>query len=424
MSNGMRHGIVWAATAAVSMGGFAATAQGGVDGHFQSHALRYAGMIERAYGRLHGFIRHRSTAVVSWSGAAVPPVATGWEAVWTEAGLRARYCDNVLLVYFGAAEAKGVGGAHRAIQQARRSFLPERERGVKLPMLSWLEASRVVDAHGSDRSLPACITANYLEPLPSGRAALAGDVVDPWTELRELESFEHREAPCPPGKHGVKRHRRTVTQEFNKSDAPVGAPVHGAWESAPGSWCRDDYTYYELFTRPCTWYQGEPFNQNMEGTETWRVPVSVSADPDNPVGGTRKTTGASEFVSSTCWGTAHGPVPVPTTNHEYFTETSTLSCPSGMTGQIATARQRITTTTTYPWGEEPLVAVDYTNWSETSNSCAHEGGGEGSDDGENPGSTNGSDGSAGQVSVDYSMDFGGAQGIAGMSDGSVVDYSE
>ena len=372
MSNGMRHGIVCAATAAVSMVGFAATAQGAVDGHFKSHALRYAGMIERAYGRLHGFIRHRSTAVVSWSGAAVPPASTGWEAVWTEAGLRARYCDNVLLVYFGAAEAKGVGGAHRAIQQARRSFLPERERGVKLPMLSWLEAGRVVDAHGSDRSLPACITANYLEPLPSGRAALAGDVVDPWTELRERESFEHREAPCPPGKHGVKRHRRTVTQEFNKSDAPVGAPVHGAWESAPGSWCRDDYTYYEFFSRPCTWYQGEPFNQNMEGTETWRVPVSVSADPDELVGGTRKTTGASEFVSTTCWGTAHGPVPVPTTTVETETESKTMSCDSGMTGQIASARKRITTTTTYPWGEEPLVTVDYSNWSETSNSCAKE----------------------------------------------------
>ena len=46
MGNGMRLGIVWAATAAVSMGGFAATALGAVDGHLQSHALRYAGMIE------------------------------------------------------------------------------------------------------------------------------------------------------------------------------------------------------------------------------------------------------------------------------------------------------------------------------------------------------------------------------------------
>ena len=309
MSNGLRHGIASVAVAAVSMGGFAATAHGAVDEHFQSHALRYAGMIERAYGRLNGFIRHRSTAAVSWSGAAVPPASTGWEAGWTEAGLRARYCDNVLLVYFGPAQAKGVGGAHRAIQQARRTFLPERERAVKLPLLSWLEAGQVVDMHGAERSLPACITASYLEPLPSGRAALAGDVLDPWTELNERVSFEHREAPCPHGKHGAQRHRRTVTQEFNRYDEPVGAPVHGAWEPAPGSWCRDDYTYHEVFTRPCSWHQGEPFNREMEGTETWRVPVRVSADPDEPVGTTKRTTGASEFVSSTCWGTSHGPSP-------------------------------------------------------------------------------------------------------------------
>ena len=210
-------------------------------------------------------------------------------------------------------------------------------------------------------------------------------MVDPWTDLRERESFEHRETACPPGKHGVKRHRRTVTQEFNKSDAPVGAPVHGAWESAPGVMVSRRLHLTTSCSRArAVGTRESRFNQNMEATETWRVPVRVSADPDNPVGGTRKTTGASEFVASTCWGTAHGPVPVPTTNHEYFTETSTVSCPSGMTGQIATARQRITTTTTYPWGEEPLVTVDYTNWSETANTCARipspdhggEGGGE------------------------------------------------
>ena len=241
-------------------------------------------------------------------------------------------------------------------------------------------------------------------------------------------SFEHREAPCPHGKHGAQRHRRTVTQEFNRYDEPVGAPVHGPWEPAPGSWCRDDYSYHEVSTRPCSWRQGKPFNREMEGTETWRVPVSVSADPDEPVGTTRKTTGASEFVSSTCWGASHGPVPVPTTNHAYLTETSTLRCPSGLFGQIETARQQITTTTTYPWGEEPLVTVDHTNWSETSNTCAHELVGERPDDQDgNGGSTEAGDESADRVdavSVDFSVDYGGAHGIAGMSDGSVVDYSD
>ena len=404
MSKGLRIGIVWVGTVAVSMTGIVAPAQGAVDEHFRSHALRYAGMIERAYGRLNGHIRQHSAGAVSWSGAAVPPAATGWEAVWTEAGLRARYCDDVLLVYMGAAEVKGVGREHRAIQQARRSYLPERERGVKLPMLSWLESGEVVDAHGAVRTLQPCMTASYTEPLPSGRAALAGDVVDPWTDVRERVSYENVVERCAAGEHGEVRKQRTVTRSFNARGEEVGTPVHGAWTPAPGSWCRADYTYHEAFTRPCSWYQGEPFNREMEGTETWRMPVRVSADPDNPAGGTRRTPGESEFVSSTCWGTPPGAVPVPSSSHEYFTEAEVLSCPVGMSGRIDVARQRITTTTTYPWGEEPLVTVDYTNWSEASNTCARDwsggDGGESDDDwsGDNNSSvvdnSDGSDGSA------------------------------
>ena len=76
---------------------------------------------------------------------------------------------------------------------------------------------------------------------------------------------------------------------------------------------------------------------------------------------------------------------------------------------------------------EPLVTVDYTNCSETSNTCARDTASESSAKGGNSGSADASDGSADQldpVSVDYPVDYGGVQGIDGMSDGSVVDYSE
>ena len=353
MSKGMRTGVVVAGAVALSVIGFVTRAQDVVDLHFQSHALRYAGMIERAYGRLYGHIRSNGSVPVSWSGAAVPPASTGWEAVWTESGLRARYCDAELVVYMGPSELKGVGGEHRAIQQARRSFLPERARGVKLPLLSWLEGGEVVDAHGSARALEECITAGYSERLPSGRAAMAGKVVDPATVVREEESYEKRVEPCPAGKHGQKRERRPVTRRTDAIGHEVGTTVYGAWEPAPGSWCREDYTYYELFTRPCRSGEVEPFDREMEGTETWRVLVSVGADPGSSEGKTRKTRGAAQFVSSTCGDTPSGAAPVPSTSHEYFTETQVLSCPPSMSGQMDTERQRITTTTTYPWGGGP-----------------------------------------------------------------------
>ena len=371
-----RMGAVWAATMVLAVGHDCGRAQGVVEEHMRSHALRYASMVERAYGRLHGHIRNRSTAATSWSGAAIPPPATGWEAVWTAAGVRARYCDGVLLVYIAPAALKGTGDQHRAIQQARRTFLAERESGVRLPMLSWLASSAVTDSQGNARVLPACMTASYTAPLPSGRAALAGDVTDPWTDVRERATLETRASACPSGQHGEVRERREITEEFNaKGDAIPGTRAEGPWTAAPGSWCRADYTYNEIFTRECSWNQGPPFNREMTGTETWRIPVAVTADraaeAETPprYGVVRKTPGAPVFVSTTCWSGPPPTPPVPTSTVTTVTETRTLSCGAGFTGSITESRTKTTATTTYPWGGAQLVSIEYTNWSETSNTC-------------------------------------------------------
>lgn len=348
----------------------------GLEEHMRSHALRYASMIERAYGRLHGHIRNRSTAAATWSGAAIPPAGTGWDAVWTAAGVRARYCDDVLVVYIAPDALKGVGDQHRAIQQARRNYLAQRESGVRLPMLSWLESGTVTDSQGNARVLPACMTSSYTAPLPSGRAALSGDVVDPWTDVRERATFETRESACPAGQHGEVRERREITEDFNaKGDVIPGTRVEGAWVAAPGSWCRADYTYNEIFTRECSWNQGPPFNREMTGTETWRIPVAVTADraaeAETPprYGVVQRTPGTPVFVSTTCWDGPPPTPPVPTSTVTTETETRTLSCGTGFTGSITESRTKTTATTTYPWGEAQLVSIEYTNWSETANTC-------------------------------------------------------
>lgn len=359
-----RSGSVWPAAllaALVILGLLARESVAQVlDDHVQSHALRYAGMIERAFGRLHGHIRHRSTAATSWTGAAVPPAATGWEATWTQAGLRARYCDNFLVVYVEPAALKGTGRDHRAIQQARHSFLPERETGVRAPMLGWLEAATVRDAQGTLWPLPACALSAYTGVLPSGRAALAGEVIDPWLDLRERVTFETRERACPAGQHGAQRERRTVTQEFNAHGVAAGPQAFGPWEVSPGSWCRDDYVAFDVFTRPCSWFQGEPFNATLNGIETWRIPIEVTA--------AGRAFGGAEFVATTCW-VPPGPVPVPTSTVADVQQSRTLDCPADHEGAIEQRRTETTATTTYPWGQAPLVSVEYTNWKEVSNTC-------------------------------------------------------
>ena len=362
-----RNGLLWIGVAMV-LGIGLVGAQDAPEDHLEKHALRYSGMVERAYGRLYGFIRDDSTTVTSWSGAAVPPASSGWDSVWTDVGVRARYCDDMLLVYMGAVEPKGVGGDHRAIQSARRRFLSERESGVRLPMLGWLESGEVTDSQGGTITLPGCISSDYTESLPSGRAALAGTVVDPWTDLRTRVSYENRESVCPAGEHGELRERREITQEFNAKGDLSGSPVLGPWVAAPGSWCKPDYTYFEVYTDACSWYQGEPFNRTMNGIETWRIPIVVSAKPGEP-GEVIETGGSPEFVSSTCWDGPPPLPPTPTTTAVNLTESRTGSCGAGFTGSIGEARVRTTTTTTYPWGGSPLVSVEYSSWSETSNTC-------------------------------------------------------
>ena len=86
-------GIAMGGVLVLAMAAAESRAQDVNEVHLLGHALRYAAMIERAFGRLHGHIRYRSSAVTSWSGAAIPPGETRWESNWTDAGLRARYCD-------------------------------------------------------------------------------------------------------------------------------------------------------------------------------------------------------------------------------------------------------------------------------------------------------------------------------------------
>jgi hypothetical protein len=70
-------------------------------------------------------------------------------------------------------------------------------------------------------------------------------------------------------------------------------------------------------------------------------------------------------------------------------EARTLGCPAGWEGAVAQerTRTRTTATTTYPWGEADLVSVEYsawTNWSETANTCTRipdDRGGDGPDGG-------------------------------------------
>ena len=81
-------------------------------------------------------------------------------------------------------------------------------------------------------TLPDCLSDTALGgPLPSGRAALAGTVRDPYAHTNERVSRERRVEACAAGEHGQGRTRvREVTQTNDERGNPVGDPVHGPWQ--------------------------------------------------------------------------------------------------------------------------------------------------------------------------------------------------
>ena len=356
---GLRGWLLSGASMAVLLGAGPALAQVAADERvYRAEALAHAGAVESAWRRLETFILRESSAAVSWPGA-VPPASTGWQASWTQRGLEARYCEDTLLVYLSPDELKGVGRDHRAVHAAPHAY-----GGGEKPVLHWLEGGTAQGGAGrADVTLPDCLSeAAQGGPLPSGRAALAGTVRDPFLHTVERVTRERTEEPCPAGMHGEGRTLvREVTRTENGRGDPVGDPVEGSWELLIDL-CRADYSRWEHYTLTCHWDAGPPHNRRMEGREVWRRLRTVSAAGE--------TLGEPEFVSTSCWtGNALPPPPVPAISETAREETKSGSCPAGYTGSIGYERTVTLRSTRFPWDEAPVTQTITGPWTVASDGC-------------------------------------------------------
>ena len=356
---GFRGCLLSGASMAVLLGAGPALAQVAADERvYRAEALAHAGAVENAWRRLETFILEESSAAASWPGA-VPPASTGWQASWTRRGLEARYCADTLLVYLAPDELKGTGADHRAVHAAPHAY-----GGGEKPVLHWLESG--VARGGAGRAavtLPDCLSeAAHGGPLPSGRAALAGAVDDPFLHTTERVTRERKEEPCPAGTHGGGRTLvREVTRTENGRGNPVGDPVEGPWEMLIDL-CRADYSRWEHYTLECHWDAGPPHNRRMEGREVWRRLRTVTAAGE--------TLGVPEFVSTSCWtGNALPPAPTPEISETAREETKSGSCPAGYTGSIGYRRTVTLRSTRFPWDEAPVMQTITGPWTVASDSC-------------------------------------------------------
>ena len=277
---------------------------------YRQEALAHARAVTTAWRRLESYILEGSAgthdpdgiSLSGWNGA-IPPAGSGWLADWTLRGVRARYCEDTLLVYLAPERLKGVGRDHRAVQAAPHAYAGG-EQG-QAPVLHWLEVGRATGAAGRPSvALPACLSDTaFGGPLPSGRAALAGTVRDPYAHTNERVSRERQLEDCAAGEHGQGRTRvREAAQTHDERGNPVGDPVFGPWQVLIDE-CRADYTAWENYTLVCHWDAGPPHNRRMEGREIWRRLKNVTADGE--------TLGPPEFVSTSCWTGMVAAAPLP-----------------------------------------------------------------------------------------------------------------
>ncbi len=328
---------------------------------YRQEALAHARALSEAWRRLEDHILRRSRAAVSWTGS-IPPAATGWLDAWTGRGVRARYCEDTLLVYMEPEALKGVGRDQRSVQVAPHLYAGG-DGGSQLAALHWLESGAAEGTAGRpDVALPACLSdPSFGGPLPSGRAALAGTVRDPHLDLRERVSHERSVEDCPAGSHGGGRTMtREVRQEHDGRGDPVGDPVTDTWQVSIDD-CRADYSEWEHYTLECSWLAGPPHNREMTGQEIWRREKTVTA--------AGISWGTPEFVSTSCWEGRVPALPQAQVTETLRTETSSGACPAGYSGTVAMTRTVTERATLWPWDSQPTVQDIPGNWIADESGC-------------------------------------------------------
>ena len=114
---------------------------------YRQEALAHARAVTTAWRRLESYILEGSAgtpdpdgaSVSGWSGA-VPPAGSGWLADWTLRGVRARYCEDTLLVYLAPERLKGVGRDHRAVQAAPHAYAGGGAKARRRCCTGWKQA--------------------------------------------------------------------------------------------------------------------------------------------------------------------------------------------------------------------------------------------------------------------------------------------
>ena len=305
-------------------------------------------------------------------------------------GIRARRCDDFLIVYFkdnnsfkGSIKPEEI----RVIQKLRHQRFGETHLAANKKPLGWIHADKLTSQHGVDRDIPACMDTNYATPLPRNGVAMMGRAVANGLYANTRHTKEFRNVACLAPLVGVgTREMRIKSVPFTGRGKPITDKITYSDWSIHSDRCRTPRTRLQPGApQACKWTVGDT-TQETQAVYTYlmkevqnpedpfkTIEVAVNRDgteSDNPKGellvdlcdidpvdnGVQSTQTQTVETKETACTTVY-PVPLYDDGIPY------------RHGKYTEERTKNVLVQTYDWGRPPLNVTSYTEWKVKEDTC-------------------------------------------------------
>ena len=309
----------------------------------------------------------------------------------TEWGIRARLCDEFLIIYYKDNNFKfGIKPEDiRIAQKLRFKEIGEYERAMNEPPFGYINDTSLITDSGETIPIPACLDANYATPLPRNTVARMGRVRAHGLYSHTKEYGEYRTEVCPDGKvgTGIRQKRIKYVPVTASAKKLTDLITYGPWETLLDS-CRTPIDRISVGPPlECWWTITGTVAKKSRATYKYRW--KEFPDPRNPFNvislyvdyhtGELVENPSSELMHSFC---DVQPVADEVTTSQVLTpETRTKACtavyptPSYYSkidytrGTYVEERNKVDLTQTYDWDRDPIHITSYTDWKVKEDTC-------------------------------------------------------
>ncbi len=309
----------------------------------------------------------------------------------TDWGVRARLCDDFLVVYYATNNFKSnIKPAQIRAAQRVRYMRDGRVNVSGAPrLLGLINENSLTTQLGKEIPIPACIDTDYATPLPRGGVAMMGNAIAKGLYFQTLEFKRFRTIPCESPKLGVGiRQERTTFKPVSRTNKLVGEITHSAWTAVPGrTHCREPRDAW--FYAPDQTCQKTVAGKVHPAAATYRYRTKEIKNPDDPYKVITVVVDKNGSLTSNPRGELYfdfcDSAPVQFNVDTDFTkteETRQLACqdvypvPAYRSvikytdGTYIEQRFKKVLTQSYDWDRAPIDVTSYTDWQVKEDTCS------------------------------------------------------